>query len=690
LIAPPIDSTTTTEPDKVRILQSESQSEQKRIFSLFTTLVVGVILAVAIALTARYIYTEYQKGLSRKALEYATQGEAAYQQHPLLGIQLTLEGLALAPASDTLTQRTIQGTLRSLVASGRLLHLGGDVEGFAPSPNGTYFILDRHNKPGEVRQFEDGMLTATLAGDVATVSFSTSGAFFAVFYENDQAAEVRAASSSQDVLTPLVENPQSVWFGPNEKFFTVDYHPAHPAVLYFVDQSRTVVPLSGQINNIFCQNICNESSTLFVLRYEDNSLELRSTALPEAIIPLSGKILNFDFSPKGTFFVVKYSNKPPELRSSRHPEKVVTHLPKDTHSIRFSPDEKVFVVEYQNGSPNELRSTLHPDTVIPLTANFPNIFFGSPGLLFAVKYRDGLPEIRSTAKPEHVLIQLSRNFRDMYFSPKETFAIIKYESGSPDELWFAARPETAIPLTGQLGYVNFGADESFFTLHYADGTAELRYTAKAEDPILLTKSVLSNGINISFSPAGRFFVAYSDTNAELRSTKQPEVVLDQFRLISSPTNIYFSPDDTFFIMDYNGTPVSEIHFTSQPYEMFPLNGSLSSITFSPYGTTFMANYESGNYELWRLLPNERHFATFSFDLAYPNFDLNWRRLVVVKSDHNAYLIDPTWLQEMSGDPTSVPIEKLTDLACQRTYGLGLIDLAELQSYLGNHEPKACK
>jgi hypothetical protein len=105
----------------------------------------------------------------------AAQGQAIYEDNPLLGLRLALESLAFAPPDNEATRGSTADTIRKLIAPGRVLKLGNDVEALYLNLDSTLFIIAYATKPGELRRTADGSLVQTLSGTDSGIGLNGLG-----------------------------------------------------------------------------------------------------------------------------------------------------------------------------------------------------------------------------------------------------------------------------------------------------------------------------------------------------------------------------------------------------------------------------------------------------------------------------------------------------------------------------------
>ena len=169
--------------------------------------------------------------------------------------------------------------------------------------------------------------------------------------------------------------------------------------------------------------------------------------------------------------------------------------------------------------------------------------------------------------------------------------------------------------------------------------------------------------------------------SQLLNTKTGEFTkLPEDMALSSYEDIYFSPDESYFIVDYGVR--AELHNlkTGKTKTISPSN-SVENVTFSSDGSYFLVLYESGKIELWRGQDISRLLTKLDANLAEHYFDLSNQRLVTRYNNNKAYLIDLDWLETIA-IKEEIKGEKLIEIACQ-PFAQELFDKTKPQ-------PRACK
>ncbi|MCK6626349.1 MAG: hypothetical protein L6R45_14380 [Anaerolineae bacterium] len=96
----------------------------------------------------------------------AAEGRLLFEEKPMLGLHLALEGWALSSAYDQIDQ-----FIREMTQQGRLLTLGeGDVEAIYAPGNGSIFVTDWSNSPGDLSRTVDAQIITSLPDEIEVVT----------------------------------------------------------------------------------------------------------------------------------------------------------------------------------------------------------------------------------------------------------------------------------------------------------------------------------------------------------------------------------------------------------------------------------------------------------------------------------------------------------------------------------------
>lgn len=336
--------------------------------------------------------------------------------------------------------------------------------------------------------------------------------------------------------------------------------------------------------------------------------------------------------------------------------------------------------------PSEIRRSNPPyDIIYELPFSVSDASFSRDGKYFFTIHDSGFTELRSAANSEDSYV-LPRGVTDVSFSPHEKYFIVSYDNTS-SEIRFFDNPAQVIRLKSKATNVTFSSNGEYFFINYLNSPGELLNSITFEPFIQLTRSDYDF---VRLSPDGGYLIVkYIDAPGEIRRINSPA---DRIQLRDEIVEVNFSFDGSYFSVDYVSGSSELWSKDTQGKNLIQLTGDVDDINFSPDGVFFFVDYLSDvKSELWTTQNNLQRLAQLDEEPQQVIFSQDSKKLFTIYSDGRAYLLDPTWLHELNGDPQSLTPEKLIDLACQRTYGLGLIDIKELlRSYLGDYKPQACK
>ena len=179
-----------------------------------------------------------------RAKELSVHGQFVFEEEPLLGVRLAVEGLALFPDGEENDLITHMEILRDLTSLGRLAKIGSDIEEIISSENSPFIIVDRGDEPGNLIDVSTDRQIAALSGQVA-----------------------------------------DVWFGLDTSVFLVDYEDAPDEVRIIADPGSAFV-LTGEINTV---DLSSDGS-LFLVDYLDAANEVRFSWNPESPIVIANTV----------------------------------------------------------------------------------------------------------------------------------------------------------------------------------------------------------------------------------------------------------------------------------------------------------------------------------------------------------------------------------------------------------------
>lgn len=617
------------------------------------------------------------------------QAQQVFEEDPLLGVRLGLEGLALASQGTSQTQTDLADAVARLMKQGRVLKFGSDLEQLYPSPDSKRFVSARGAAPNELRGM-DGSLLTTFRGQIEKVEYSPDprATYFTVRFSSLQSELRRSADGHL-----LGEFTQPV----RELKFSRDPDTTYLLVQYIIGaelrltRDGSLAPFAGQVFDAFFSGDPNGS--YFIVRYTDKSSELRRTGDGSLLASLTGIPLAAHFSdqnPQATAAYVKidYVDQPSELR--RTMDGKVIPLPKNVTGFDFSPDPAAtYLIANFADQPTALLRT-RDGSLVPLSGQFSGATFSPDpaATYFVVRYQNETVELRRTA--DAALVPLAGQVTSITFSPDPaaSYFVVHFQDG-PTELRRTA-DATLVPLAGQVTSITFSPDPTlkYFVVDYQDKPRELRRTS---DGALIT-TLLVSGAPLQFSrdPGATFFVVdYVDGRTELRRSSNGSV----FPLGNQIQFIDFDPDPTgtYFVVGYREATI-ELRRSADGAKVANLASAVSAIGVSPYAaqTYFVVRFDDGHAEIWAAGANPRQLANLGQGLGQLFFDREAARVVVWYTERYAYLLDLDFLNTLVGMSSPLTPQELISLGCRNPYPSQPLDESKLKPYLDGQPAQACR
>jgi hypothetical protein len=663
---------------------AREQARRKRIRTTIGGLVAGlVILGLATVWAVIERADAQRKGRDALSRALVAQGQQLFGKKPLLALRLAAEAHALSPSPET------ESTIKTFAGQGRLVFVAGDVEtdrntGVQPSPDGSVFVVDRINSPGELRRSFDGSIVEVLKDEVANVIFSPEpkGRYFVVNYGKPSHQSIRkmapgelCRSSDGATIARLRKMVGSAIFSRDSLATYVIVKYTKWGKLFGPELRRSA---DGEVikDSPRLAFSTHPASSYFVA---DNTVYTTRDLQPVVTLPSTVQQVSFSPDPAASYIVARHSvqlfpksrdrssrmkkRRFSDLRRSKNGE-VVSPLGKEG-SVRFSPDPEARYFYIDSGEyVLELRRTSDASVIAKLPAGTLRVFFSpDPEARYFVAQRDDIEaeddlpwvsELHSSADGR--LISRLSGFAagdNIYFSPDQSAAhlIVGYLQSNP----------------------------------------ELRRSSDGS----LVKQFESPISGAYFAPSGKYFVLNykaSGIYPELRRSSDGKVVELATKRLG---RVRFSPNPraTFFIAQYTEAlkAPSELRKSSDGSYLATLAGTVESIAFSSDAdaTFFIIRYEGDKSELWTAHREPRRLLDLGFGLAGQVFDLADQRLVVWYRDGRAYLLDLAWLRAMGGDVQAIPINEVIRLACQDPLASGLLDMSNVEPFLQGRTPQAC-
>jgi WD40 repeat protein len=341
------------------------------------------------------------------------------------------------------------------------------------SPDGENFIVPYgitfpgmfHGVRGELRRTKDGTIVTRLTGTIpnnnsdTVPSFNYDGTAFIVYYA-DAVPEVR--STATGAVIPTSRGIDYVKFSPQGHFFVIEDDTYVPSSTpgYVEEKDRGPTEVYRTVDGLLITSIedvpydgitFGPKDDAFVVRFEDESGELRRTTDGSVITYLTGVINEYDvdFNLDGSVFAVGYSDKFGELRRTSDGTTITT-FDGVVGDQRFSPDGSVIIVDLPSSS--ELRRADSGALISTLTSSFlPSFYayFSPQGTAFVANYdpsMGGQPRIRMSAELRKIdgsavvtltnLLLEGGNFDpdSVFYNGNETLFVVKNDN-TTGELW---------------------------------------------------------------------------------------------------------------------------------------------------------------------------------------------------------------------------------------------------------------
>jgi hypothetical protein len=553
-----------------------------------------------------------------------------FEEKPLLGLRLALEGLALVPPDDAKGRDGMAKDVSKFAQWGRLSKLGADVKEVTLRPDKTAFTVLSYGDAVELRRGADGRLITRLSGKARKAGFvgtppetyfspDPSGTYFAVLYD-DATGELRRSSDGA-VITEFKGKVRTEhgFFGSSSRqvYFSPD-----PAATYFValyedkpgevrrSATGQLVPLAGKVKDV---RFLQRSAAYFHVTYEDAPDEVRRSDSAAVVAKLPGKVSAVDFSPNPatTYFVVRYGDAPGELRRGADGT-LIAKLAGKVTEMHFSPDpDATYSVVRYDDAPGELRRGADGTLIAKLRDKAAEVSFSpDPGASYLdIDYTGGGRELRRSA--DGTVIAPAGAFHRVDFSNKRgaTYFVVHYTDGTK-ELRRGTDSNVIVKLTEKAKWTVFSPDPdaTYFSVLYDDATGELRRTT---DGTVITRfngkvKVAGSGpfgssfprVSFSRDPAATYFVVlYEDKPGEVRRSATGDLV----PLAGKVNGVdFFQRSAAHFHVTYEDAP-DELRRADSAAVVAKLAGKVSAVDFSPdpAATYFAIEYDDATGELRR-------------------------------------------------------------------------------------------
>jgi WD40 repeat protein len=548
--------------EDARALAAGAAKLAKRAVYLAAALSATLIIA---ALASWFWYSSTVAEQRAFAQYLVAKGQIVYEEQPLLGLRLVIEGVSWLPENDPARPDVFNITAQ-LAKQGRLQKLVDDAVLLHRSPDNTVFVLQHRSVPGELwRNTKSASSSITLTDTPATVDFSPDGQLVVVRY-SDKPIELRRADGS--LVTTLTDTLGTVQFSPNSQLVAVSSSDK-PSELRRADGSLLTTLTGTPPNTVHF----SADSQLEAISSSDKPIELRRA--DGSLIMLTGTPTIVQFSPDGQLFAVIYRDKPGELR--RVDGSLLTTLTNTLATVRFSPDGQLIAVGYLDKG-DELRRA-DGSLLTTLTDTPGAVQFSPDGQLVAVFNTNTSPQLRRA--DGSLLTTLTGTVGWVNFSPDSRLVVIRYID-KPNELR-RADGSLLTTLTGTVGWIDFSPDSRLVVIHYSERPNELR---RADGSLLTTLTGFLSGIK--FSPDGQLFaVDYLDKPNELRRADGSLVtIIGNLKLVD------FSPDGKLLTVSYTDKP-SELWEAKYPTKYLTTFPDLGSLVYNSKEQTVIVQKNAG-------------------------------------------------------------------------------------------------
>ncbi len=330
-------------PDERSFIQKSVRRDRwRRNLTLVAAISVAMIMTILAAWAWRQSQIAQREERLARARLLVAQGQAEFEEKPLLGLRLAIEGLALLTPKDEKIKAFTVSVIRELAKSGRLLKMSDGIAQAYPYSKNSLFILGYTNKPGEIYRFADSKRIASLSGRVDDIEFSPDKHVFVVDYV-DAPGEWRH-SAKGELITTLAGRVGSVWFSPDASVLGLDYRDA-PDELRRSANGELITTLTGRVGSVWL----SPAGSVWVLAYEDAPGELRHSANGELMATLTGKADEVRFGANGVLFKVKYEDNRNELWDTRGTPRRLTELGLSIRGAIFEQNHHRALVWHSDG-----------------------------------------------------------------------------------------------------------------------------------------------------------------------------------------------------------------------------------------------------------------------------------------------------------------------------------------------------
>lgn len=608
------------------IFNEQSKSEAGRALKAEST----AVSAGATAISDRN-ESERQARIDRARL-IVTRGQTIYENDPLSGLRLVLEGLARLPIDETKNRPFVLNSLKEMIGKGRVYKVGEDVQSLYGSPDNSLLIIDHSLTNGQILRSSDASEVATLTGKIRGNLYYGSG----------------------------------VTFSKNGNVFVVDYDNSFPELRRTVDGKILSVLSNSFVENEYYSQFSADDSILY-LQYSTGFFEIRDVVDGKVIYSLKSDEVTL--SPKRSVIVAKYKDDKvaDELRSAKDGS-LITRFPAKIQKVTFSSGDEVFVADYFGYDvPAQLRHVSDGSLISNLSSaaikDYSGIFFSDDGASVVIIYSDNRPDELRRSESGSIVTQFTNPTERVNFSPDSSRVIVAYKDKAFSELLNTADGSLVTRFPDHVSYINFSPDGRVFVAAFETVVSDLRFTSDGKVITKLPEGI-ARFIYREFVPDSFIFF----TNGKIRRVEDGSVLSN---LPASLSGVRFSPDNSLLILNYRNLP-SEIRNAKDGQILFTFSGSIGGdfeafrsggfISFARDGSFFIIGYDNARSEIWEGKKITK-LSDLGLSVATVRFDEKMTVTWLQYTDGRTYLIDNYWLKETSGNLDRTVDEDLMRLSC---------------------------
>ncbi len=543
----------------------------------------GVIAIFLVLTSAGFAW--WQRDLANLQTDIATsrlllnQGLELFEDEPLLGLRLALEGLALVPSRETILEQSFVASVFNMAKQGRLaisknnvnsIHFGDEesnilINYFTAPPEivshtdfslverlpgvldeivipdwdeiqaDEAFVIEYVGIPGEVRSWKDFSLLASLSKNVSDVEYTPERAFMLIEFDDDTVELRRSIDGSLVSFDKEVSDfVFSEDFGPFPSFFAVNYKDGSSELRSIPENSVIESFRDRTIGNILSTISSSADPLVKVTFILNNFFDVRElwkaadgtfvSELDDTIAAPAGNVADAFFYYVGNHYIIRYPDAPGEIRQTSN-AKLIAKLPDIVFDVQFPPhsDANYFIISYKDlGNPSELRRNDDGSLITKLSGRLDEVYFGKEPYeeqsLF--RYYHARAEMRRTVDGAFVDFV---NFvgAGVYTDSSDKIIVTNYNFFGETELL------TIFNSSLVKTFNELNLDSSFLNIHWPPGSEATSFVITyeyEESPQAELRSVADGTLITTFTLAENFYNIEFSPDPESRSF----VVWDDF------------------------------------------------------------------------------------------------------------------------------------------------------------------